>query len=177
MSVIPENVDSLSIITYPHPGLRQQAEVVDPTDPAVARLVKRMIELLYTADGVGIAATQLGVPARVFVANPTREPGNEIVVINPEVVETEGWQETEEGCLSLPGITLKLRRRQRVKLQFADLAGQVHVVDAADFLATIFQHEGDHLDGRLIIDRAGEVGRRAIRDAIRKLEEQFEPSK
>lgn len=174
MAVIPDDIESLTILVYPHPELRQQAQNVDPADPAVARLVQRMIALMHQADGVGLAATQLGVPANIFVANPTREPGKDLVVINPDVVETEAWQETEEGCLSLPGITLKLRRHKRIRLRFIDLAGEPREIDAVDFLATIFQHEGDHLAGRLIIDRASPIGRLAIRGAVKRLEEQFE---
>jgi peptide deformylase len=175
VSVIPENVDSLEIVCYPHPALRQPAAPVDPADPNLPRLAARMIELMHKADGVGLAANQVGLPIRVFVANPTRnEPGKDIVLINPDFVETEGWQETSEGCLSVPGVTLKLRRRERIKVRFVNLAGQAMEIDASGFLATIFQHETDHLDGKLIIDRASMIGRFAIRDAVRRLEEKFQ---
>lgn len=175
MADIPDNIDALTIVVYPDPRLRQvAAAVANPTDPQVARLVARMRHLMGGADGVGIAATQLGVSVRIFLANATREPGQEQVFINPEIVETEGWQETEEGCLSLPGLTLRLRRRERVRLRYQDLTGAAFDVDAKGFLATIFQHEGDHLDGKLIIDRASLLGRLSARDAIKRLEADYE---
>jgi peptide deformylase len=168
-------LDELTVLFYPHPALRQAADpVADPADPAVARLIERMGQLLHQADGVGLAATQLGVPVRVFLANPTRQPGQQLAFINPQIVETEGWQETEDGCLSLPGITLKLRRRERVKVQYRDLAGQPQTIDAKGFLATIIQHEGDHLDGRLILDRASLFGLLSVRDAVKRLESEFQ---
>jgi peptide deformylase len=171
---IPDNVDALNILVYPHPALREVADpVADPADPQVARFIERMRELLRTADGVGLAATQVGVGLRILLANPTREVGQELVVINPQIVETEGWQETDEGCLSLPGMTLKLRRRERVRVRFTDQAGRPLELDAKGFLATILQHEGDHLDGKMIIDRASMLGRLAIRDTLRRLESDF----
>ena len=174
MAGIPQNIDTLNIIVYPHPGLRQVAEpVANPADPLVVRLIARMRELLPVADGVGLAATQLGVPVRVILVNPTREPGLETVIINPETLETEGWQETDEGCLSLPGMTLKLRRRERVRVRYLDESGRPIELDAKGFLATILQHETDHLDGKLIIDRASLLGRLAVRDALRRLEADF----
>jgi len=176
VSVIAENVGALEIVRYPHPALRKPAENIDPGDPNLPRLAARMIELMRQADGVGLAANQVGLPVRVFVANPTRnEPDKDIVLINPEFIETAGWQETNEGCLSVPGVSLKLRRRERIRVRFVNLAGQTMEIDASGFLATIFQHETDHLDGKLIIDRASMIGRLAIRDAVRRLEAQFKP--
>ncbi len=175
MPSIPDNLEELRILHYPHPALREQAEnVADPTDPQLARLADRMIQLMHEAGGVGLAAPQVGVAVRMFVADPTREPGREMVVVNPEVVQTEGWQETREGCLSIPEVTVKLRRRNRLVIRYLDLAGRTIQIDAVGHLASIFQHEGDHLDGRLIVDRAGIIGRLAIRDALKLLEEQFE---
>ena len=172
MSQMPDNVESLVILHYPDPRLREVARpLADPADPGLPALVERMKQLMHQAAGVGLAATQLGVPVRVFLANPTREPGKEMVLVNPEVLLCEGWQETREGCLSVPDVTLKLRRRQRVLVRYQDLAGQTRQHDATGYLASIFQHESDHLEGRLIIDRAGLVGRLAIRDTLKRLEE------
>ncbi|MDD4890577.1 MAG: peptide deformylase [Phycisphaerae bacterium] len=178
MADVPQNIDELKIIVYPHPGLREIAQpVTDPADPQIARLVERMRQLLGVADGVGIAAPQLGVALRIFLANPEREPGKELTFINPEIIETEGWRDTEEGCLSLPGITLKLRRRERIRMRYQDLTGRSFEIDAKGYVATILQHEGDHLDGKLIIDRASMMGRLAVRDKIKHLESEFEPEK
>jgi peptide deformylase len=178
LSKVPEGVETLGIITYPHPALREAAEpIADPADPQVARLAQRMTQLMHEAGGVGLAATQVAVPVRLFVANPSREAGQEWVLINPEIVGTEGWQETKEGCLSIPDVTVKLRRRDRVSVRYQDIHGQFRQVDASGYLACIFQHESDHLDGRLIIDRAGLVGRLAIRDTLKRLEDEFEDAR
>jgi len=174
LSRIPRDIDSLRILHYPDPALREVAEPIgDPTDPQVARLAEKMRQLMHEANGVGLAATQLGVGVRIFIANPVRGPGQDMVIVNPEVIQTEGWQETREGCLSVPDVTLTLRRRDRVTLRYQDLAGMTHQVEATGLLASIFQHEGDHLDGRLIVDRAGVIGRMAIRDTLRRLEGEF----
>jgi peptide deformylase len=175
LSELPEHPETLEIIHFPHPGLREVAEPIeDPADPKLAALVARMRELMLTHGGIGLAATQVNVTARVFLANPTREPANELVVINPRLIEEEGWQETEEGCLSIPQVTCKLRRRQRVRIQYQGLDGQTRVADARDLLATVIQHETDHLNGRLIIDRVGPLGKLAIRDQLKDLERAFE---
>lgn len=178
MAELPDNPDELEIVIYPHPALRETAEPVeDPTDPRVRPLVERMRKLMMDGNGVGLAATQVNVKARLFLANPTREPGDEVVMINPEVVESEGWQQTEEGCLSIPEVTCRLRRRQRVKVRYQDLDGQSRELDATDFLACIIQHESDHLVGRLIIDRVGVAGRMNIREQLSRLESRFESSR
>ncbi|MCG3180871.1 MAG: Peptide deformylase 1 [Phycisphaerae bacterium] len=175
MPTPPDNPETLEIIIYPHPSLREVASPVqDPSDPRIFALVSRMRQLMLADNGVGLAATQVNVPLRIFIASPTHEAADEIVAINPQIVEEEGWQETKEGCLSIPEVTCSLRRRQRVRLKYLDLAGAEHVVDVRDFLATICQHENDHLDGRLIIDRVGPIGKLSIRDQIRRLEETFE---
>lgn len=175
MSQLPENPQDLEIVIYPHPALRQVAEpVADPADPRLAPLIERMRFLMKEHGGVGLAATQVNVMARLFLANPTGEPEDELIVINPDVVEEEGWQETKEGCLSIPEVTCKLRRRQRIRIRHYGGDGKACETEATDFLACIIQHESDHLDGKLIIDRVGLVGKMGIRDQLKRLEREYE---
>ncbi|MCJ7543395.1 MAG: peptide deformylase [Phycisphaerae bacterium] len=168
---------ALRILHYPDPRLQQPAKTVQTVDAALGALVERMFELMAAARGVGLAAPQVGLPLRVFVACPTGEPADRRAYVNPTLLERDGQMEEEEGCLSVPGVTSHIKRFSRVTLGATDLAGQRFQQSGQGLLARIFQHETDHLDGRLIVDRMGSLARLAHRRALRDLRKQFDENR
>ena len=168
---------ALRIIRYPDPRLQQPGQPVETVDAALGALAGRMFELMAAARGVGLAAPQVGLSLRLFVACPTGDPSDRRVYVNPTLLELSGQMDEEEGCLSVPGVTCRLKRSSRVTIEATDLSGQRFRETAEGMLARIFQHETDHLDGRLILDRMGSIARLAHRRAIKDLREQFEESR
>lgn len=157
----------MDILEHPNPVLKQQAADVDPkADAELLRLVHAMAEAMYAAPGVGLAATQVGVQKRVIVIDIDDQL---IALCNPEILDASEETEVEdEGCLSLPGITVPVERPVRCACTALDLKGNPVKIDAEGFLARVLQHETDHLNGLLIIDRATPDERRA---AIRRYRE------
>ena len=131
---------------------------------------------MFEARGVGLAAPQVGVTVRLFVASPTFDPADRRVFVNPRIISAEGHEENEEGCLSLPGITCKVKRSSIVTVQGTNLDGETFEETVEELASRAYQHETDHLDGRLIIDRIGSVARLARRHALKELERQFDKS-
>lgn len=166
----------LRIVHYPHPTLRLQSKPLRRVDAAVRQLVQEMFLLMYEAKGVGLAANQVNVPLRLFVVNLAGKPGEgeERVYINPVLSQPKGWEEQEEGCLSLPGVYARVGRPKRICVQAYDLSGQEIVEEASGLLARVIQHETDHLDGILFIDRLeeGQV-HQELRDSLARLEQRF----
>jgi peptide deformylase len=152
----------MEILAHPNPALKQTALPVDPAaDRQLGRLVKQMAKLMYAAPGIGLAATQLGVLKRV-IAYDLGDDRQPVGFCNPVIVEaSEATQTEEEGCLSLPGITVPIERALSVVCEGLDLAGRPVRVEATDLFARLLQHEIDHLDGVLIIDRAAPEERKA----------------
>jgi len=177
MIIDKEQINNLKIIHYPHPVLRQQAQRIEQIDESIEKLVLKMLELMYQYKGVGLAANQVAIPVRLFVANPTCEPGNEMVFINPKIMETAGWAEAEEGCLSVPQIYTKIRRRQKIVAVATDLNGKQFEIPANDLLARIVQHETDHLDGKTIVDRMSPLAKISHRRQLKLLEDQLTSAK
>jgi peptide deformylase len=166
----PQNV---RLVKYPDPILARPAAKVEEFTPELRELAAAMFGILYAARGVGLAGPQAGVGLRIFVANPNGEPGEgERVYVNPEIIDTSGQEVAEEGCLSLPGITCKIKRATRVVLRAQDLDGRVFEEIGEGLLARIFQHETDHLDGILIANRMSIVARMANRNRLKDLEEE-----
>jgi len=132
------------------PVLKQKAQKVDKVDSKIKRLVEDMIETMKFANGVGLAAPQVGEPLRVIVVDYENKP---IAFINPEILEAEGETIDLEGCLSVPGIELKIKRYEIIVFKAQDLNGKVKKYRAKGLLARVIQHEIDHLDGVLIVDR------------------------
>ena len=163
----------LKIIRYPDPRLTELCTPVDEVDDSVRALVERMFELMFEFRGVGLAAPQVGVTVRLFIASPTFQPDDRGVYINPEIIAAEGTQDGEEGCLSFPGISCKVKRKKTATIRALDLEGNVFQRTGEDLEARIFQHEYDHLGGRLLVDRMGSVARLANRRALRELEADF----
>jgi peptide deformylase len=144
----------LKIRHYPDPVLRQRALPVDLKDPSLPALVADLFETMYAAEGVGLAANQVGLAKRVAVidASAGEDPAAKLVLLNPEILQTIGDVEEEEGCLSFPGMRAKARRGERAKVRAFGLDGLPFEVEAGGLLGKALQHEVDHLNGRLFID-------------------------
>jgi peptide deformylase len=159
------------ILKYGDSILHEQAQVVDAITPEIDRLVNDMIETMYAAPGVGLAAPQVGVALRIFVVDVSvgRDPAGLHVMINPEFVERGGMQLEEEGCLSVPGFNATVVRPSHAVLKGLDRHGEAQQLVGSGLLARAFQHEMDHLDGMLFVDRLRGLKRDLIVRKIRKL--------
>ncbi len=168
MHVDPAN---LRIVIYPDPSLRRKAEPIESFDDTVRTVAERMIELMHEADGVGLAGPQVGLSWRLFVTHARAADPQDRVFINPRLTPGGEEQESaEEGCLSLPDITVQVRRPPTARIAAADLDGEPFSLTAEGSLARIWQHEIDHLDGVLIVDRMGPMDRLTTRKALKLLE-------
>ena len=159
------------ILRYGENALHERAVDVTTFDASLHRLIDDMIETMYAAPGIGLAATQIGVPLRVFVVDLSvgRSSGELIVMINPAFVEREGTQLEEEGCLSVPGFNATVVRPKRVVLKGLDRDGVEQTREGTELLARAFQHEMDHLDGTVFVDRLRGIKRDLIVRRIQKL--------
>jgi peptide deformylase len=158
---------TFTIRTYGDPVLRQRAAEVEDIDGRVARLAAQMIDTMYEAPGVGLAAPQVGVRQRVFVYDTDDGLGPR-TIINPRIVEADGEWTFEEGCLSVPGLSWPIVRPRRVHLTGWDLAGREVSIEATDYEARVFQHEVDHLDGVLLVERLDPEQRRQALAILRR---------
>ena len=166
-----EEVDQLQILSYPTPVLRARAKTIESIDDWIRAVAQRMIQLMHEAPGIGLAAPQVGLALRMFVANATGELQDDLIVINPVLSDlSKDSEEREEGCLSLPDVNGSIRRPRAITVDAFGPNGEPFRCRAEDLLARIFQHENDHLDGILIIDRMPEIDRVANRRALRELE-------
>ena len=159
------------ILKYGDTPLHEPAKPVDALTPDVDRLVDDLIETMYAAPGIGLAATQVGIPLRIFVVDLSvgRDASGLTVLINPTVVERDGTQLEEEGCLSVPGFNATVVRPSRLVVRGLDREGLERQHEASGLLARAFQHEIDHLDGTLFVDRLRGLKRDLIVRKIRKL--------
>lgn len=164
------DIASLILVKYPDPRLRERCLPVVSFDARLAALVDKMFDIMYRHNGVGLAAPQVGVPLRLFIANPTMEEGDRRVYVNPEIVSQEGSQDGDEGCLSFPGITCRIKRYRVTTIRAQGLDGAAFEEVGEDLLARIFQHEHDHLEGTLLSDRMSAVAKIANRRALKDLE-------
>lgn len=169
------SLDTLAIVLYPNPVLKRVAVAVEDVDADLTAFAKRMIVLMHRAEGVGLAAPQVGVSLRMFVCNPTGEEGDDRVCINPRIIETSGAEAAEEGCLSLPGVTVTMRRATHVVMQGIGLDGNSFELTGDELYARVWQHETDHLDGRLIIDSMSSTDEITNRRPIKQLEVDYTP--
>jgi peptide deformylase len=168
--------DQLKIIHYPDPRLRKKAASISQFTPELAETAKKMIELMHADKGVGLAAPQVGLSISLFVMNPTGQPQDQRVYVNPQLSEGDGSELGEEGCLSLPGIRTNVDRYVKMTITAQDLAGHTFTESADGFVARIWQHEVDHLNGTLILDRMGPGTRLLFRKKIKDLEAAFSPT-
>jgi peptide deformylase len=159
------------IVRYGEQVLHQPAALVPEITSEIHTLVDDMIETMYAAPGIGLAAPQVGVPLRIFVIDLSvgRDAEGVITMINPVFLERDGMQLEEEGCLSVPGFNATVARPQRATVRGLNRAGEEHTVQGVGLLARAFQHEMDHLDGTLFVDRLRGIKRDVIVRKIRKL--------
>lgn len=143
----------VSLCCEPHPVLRQKAEPVKRITREVRRLVRDMVDTMHANDGIGLAAPQIGCNLQIFVANPSQRKGEEMVVLNPVMEGMRGRACLVEGCLSLPNIWERVKRAHSVRMRGENLEGKPWSVETDGLLAIILQHEFDHLQGQLFIDR------------------------
>ncbi len=158
----------LKILEYPDPRLRTRARPVPAVDEPIRTLVADMLETMYAAPGVGLAATQVDVHLRVLVVDISEQRNQPLVLINPEILETDGVDSGEEGCLSVPGFTETVERARRIRVRALDRQGQPFELDADGLLAVCIQHEMDHLEGKLFVDYLSELKRQRIRRKLEK---------
>ncbi len=159
-----------TILQYPDNRLRQKAARVETISAEIRALIEDMAETMYAAPGVGLAATQIGEPHRIFIVDIAGEdePSNLHVFINPEIVKSEGEQTGPEGCLSFPGITEDVKRAATVRVRATNLEGKPFELEATELMAVAIQHENDHLEGVLMIDRMGMLKRRIVQRKMQK---------
>jgi peptide deformylase len=160
------------ILRYGQPPLHQPAAAVTVFDETLQRLVDDLIETMYAAPGIGLAATQIGVALRVFVVDLSvgRTPADLVIMINPEIVDRDGMQLEEEGCLSVPGFNATVVRPAKLTLRGVNREDQPQTIEANGLLARAFQHELDHLDGTVFVDRLRGIKRDLIVRKIHKLQ-------
>jgi peptide deformylase len=164
-------VENLTIVLYPDPRLRRQCAPVEAVDDHVRDICRRMLQLMHEAPGVGLAAPQVGLSSRLFVANATGDPADDMVFINPTLIEpSRRMEELEEGCLSLPEIRALIRRPIQITIEATDIDGSRFQATSDELPARIWQHEYDHLDGILITDRMAPIDRMANQKALREME-------
>jgi peptide deformylase len=167
----------MKIVQYPHPALRHPAKLLAAIDRQVHLDAGRMLELMYENKGLGLAANQVFLPYRIVVLNPAGDPqqrDREEVLLNPVILERKGVIEGEEGCLSFPGLYQKIRRAKTVRVQAYNLRGEVVEKVVSELEARLWQHEVDHLDGILFIDKMGAIARLASRNALKEFEQDYQ---
>jgi peptide deformylase len=165
--------EELQIIQYPDPRLKRVSAPVEKFDESLKALAARMFQLMREARGVGLAAPQVGQNIRLFIMNHTGEPADDRVYVNPELIEAEGSEEAEEGCLSLPGLNVRVVRDKKMRIVAKDVEGKPIDQSESGYIARVWQHEFDHLNGTLITDRMGPVAKMAARKTLRELEEKY----
>lgn len=165
----------MEILKYPDQRLRIIAKKIDNITDDIKKIAASMIETMYQAKGIGLAATQVGIPVRLFVIDVEQldENPKPIVFINPEILSIEGKEKHDEGCLSIPGYTAPVERASKVIVRFINLDGETQELVAEGLLARAIQHENDHLDGKLFIDRLSPIRKELV---IKRLKKQMEKS-
>ena len=168
----PENM--MRIVKYPDPILLRPTEKIEAIDDEIRQLAADMLETMYQGRGVGLSANQVGRALHMAVINPTGNKEDEIVVINPEIVASDGKAVEEEGCLSFPGLYGKVARAKSVTVHYTDLDGNAHSIEAQDFLARIFQHEIDHLNGVVFVSKLRPAAKIRLAPDLKRLETEYE---
>jgi len=158
----------LQILEYPDPRLRTRAKPVEVFDEGLAKLAADMLETMYAAPGVGLAATQVDQHKRLIVMDVSEDKQGAMVFCNPEILSAEGTGVTEEGCLSVPGIFDEVKRAARIRARAQDVTGKTFEVDLDGLAAVCLQHEMDHLEGKLFVDYLSDLKRERIRKKLDK---------
>ena len=166
----------MKIVHYPHPALRHPAKPVSSIDKTLHLQIGEMMGLMYDAKGLGLAAPQVALPFQLLLMNITGDPAKpecEEVFLNPVIVERRGIVDDEEGCLSFPGLYQKIRRAKTIKIQAYNIKGQPVERIVSDLEARAWQHEIDHLNGILFIDKMGPIARLTSRSSVKTFEREF----
>ncbi len=158
----------LPILRFPDPRLKKVAAPVHNIDASIKRLARDMAETMYEAPGIGLAATQVDVHVRLIVIDTSETHDQLLTLINPEIVESQGTQVCEEGCLSVPGIYDKVERAESVVVRYLDLEGVERTIDADGLLAVCLQHEIDHLDGKVFVEHLSLLKQTRIKAKLAK---------
>jgi peptide deformylase len=158
----------LNILRFPDPRLRDKAQIVEQFDQNLRQLAADMFDTMYQAPGIGLASIQVGDPRRVVVIDISEAHDDPLCLVNPKILERQGEQQMEEGCLSVPGVTELVVRATDIKVRAQNLEGGTIEFEANDLLAVCIQHELDHLDGKLFIDTLSSLKRQRIRKKLEK---------
>ncbi|MCG6935855.1 MAG: peptide deformylase [Proteobacteria bacterium] len=158
----------LNILKYPDERLRTRAAPVETVDGRVARLVDDMFETMYAAPGIGLAATQVDQHQQILVMDVSEDKSGPLAFINPEIIESDGIQSIDEGCLSVPGIYEPVERARHIRISAIDREGSPFELEAEDLLAVCIQHEMDHLQGKLFVDYLSSLKRQRISKKLLK---------
>jgi len=158
----------LTILRYPDPRLHKRAARVGTVSDGIRKLIKEMADTMYAAPGIGLAATQVDVHLRVIVIDVSEKRDQLRVFVNPEIVAASGDADLEEGCLSVPGVYEKVRRSERVTVRALDAAGEPFVLDAEGLLAVCIQHEMDHLEGKVFVEKLSRLKQSRILARLKK---------
>lgn len=162
----------LTILEFPDERLRKRALPVETFDESLGRLIDDMLETMYAAPGIGLAATQVNVQQRLLVIDISEEKNAPLCLINPELIDKQGAEEMDEGCLSVPGVFEKVTRAEKIKARAVDRAGNAFELEAEGLLAVCIQHEMDHLEGKLFVDYLSPLKRQMVRKKLKKEQRQ-----
>ncbi|MEN2943835.1 peptide deformylase [Mannheimia haemolytica] len=167
----------LDVVLYPDEKLATVCEPVEQVDEALNRFIDDMFETMYEHEGIGLAAPQVGVLKRVITIDIEGDKTNQVVLINPEILESSGETGIEEGCLSIPGHRTLVPRKEKVKVKALNRQGEEIIIDADDLFAICIQHEIDHLNGVLFVDHISNLKRQRIKEKMQKLKKQIARAK
>jgi peptide deformylase len=163
-------LENLAVVHYPDPYLRKVCEPIAEFGDDLAAFADRMLELMHAGRGIGLAAPQVAVLKRMFVMNITGDRKDDLVFVNPEIRDMHGSREAEEGCLSLPELYVRVRRAARCRIVAQNVYGEPLELEGEDLLCRVWQHETDHLNGILILDRMGPSDKIASKKRLKELE-------
>ena len=167
----------LEILHFPDPRLRKKAHPVDKVDDHIRQTVKDMLETMYAAPGIGLAATQVNIQQQIIVMDISEEKDSPLCLINPEITAKEGDEEMQEGCLSVPGIFENVQRAERISVNALDQDGNKCTYEADGLLAVCIQHEMDHLEGKLFVDYLSPLKRERIKKKLLKQQKHTQTSR
>ncbi|MDA0977177.1 MAG: peptide deformylase [Proteobacteria bacterium] len=162
----------LEILEFPDPRLRTVAKPVQNVDGRIVEMADRMLDAMYEAPGIGLAATQVNFHQRLIVLDVSEKQDQPLILINPQIITGEGELETKEGCLSVPGFYEPVNRYEQIQLEAINRDGDPFTLDAEGLLAVCIQHEMDHLEGKLFVDYLSNTKRQLIRKKLQKLQKQ-----
>lgn len=163
----------MKIVHYPDPILKKKSEEIEEINDEIKSIANEMIEEMYKADGVGLAGPQVGISKQIIIVNHTANRGDEVVYINPKILQKKGREIGEEGCLSFPGISGNVTRATWIKVNAKLLSGEEVTFEAKDFMARVLQHEIDHLNGVLFVEKIQPAEKVIVKKQLKVLEENY----